>query len=582
VLADQATATDGDFEAVETVIAHEYFHNWTGNRVTCRDWFQLSLKEGLTVFRDQEFSADQGSRAVKRIGDVRLLRASQFREDAGPLAHPVRPEAYAAIDNFYTATVYNKGAEVIRMMRTLIGAEAYHRGIDLYFPRHDNSAATIDDFARCMEDASGMDFSAFKRWYAQAGTPLVTVQDAYDAAARRYTLTLTQAPGPGPTQPNLEPWVIPVAMGLVLPDGASVHERVLTFDQPEQSFVFDDVPASPVPSLLRGFSAPVKLTGLTPDQLRHLAAHDPDPFVRWDSSEAYAVQAMLDAVAAYRTGRDWTPDPGLVAARAAALRDVADPAAAATLLSLPGVDYLCDQMPLADPAAAHAVRERVADAVARALAPALRHAYAANAVDPARIDGEAIGARSLRHACLSYLSRLDGGELARAHLAAAGNMTERMAALSTLVHLGLDGRDAALAAFYAAWRHDALVTDKWFRVQATAPRPDTLARARALQAHPDYDVRNPNRVRALVGALAYGNPVCFHAEDGAGYAILRETVAALDPANPQMAARMVAPLTQWRRQEPARAEQMRAALEALAALDLSRNTRELVGRALTE
>ena len=358
VLAKPETATDGDYQGIESVIAHEYFHNWTGDRVTCRDWFQLSLKEGLTVYRDQEFSADQGSRVVKRIGDVRGLRAAQFREDAGPLAHPVQPDHYIAIDNFYTATIYNKGAEVIRMMATIIGREAFRRGMDLYFERHDNQAVTIDDFAQAMQDASGVDLSRFKRWYHQAGTPEVTVSDSYDAGSRRYTLTLAQRTPPTPGQPDKQPVVIPVVMGLLDGSGREIVARTLLFNEAEQSFAFDDVAERPVPSLLRGFSAPVKLSGVPVEHLRFLAAHDTDPFVRWESGQQYASRVLLEMAAAWRRGETLELDPGVVEAARATLHDAdADPAFAAEALALPGEAFLADQMAVADIDAIHAVRD---------------------------------------------------------------------------------------------------------------------------------------------------------------------------------------------------------------------------------
>ena len=419
VLAKPETATDGDYQGIETVIAHEYFHNWTGNRVTCRDWFQLSLKEGLTVYRDQEFSADQGSRVVKRIGDVRALRAAQFREDGGPLAHPVQPDHYITIDNFYTATVYNKGAEVIRMMATIIGREAFRRGMDLYFARHDNQAVTIDDFAQAMQDASGIDLTRFKRWYHQAGTPEVTVSDSYDAAARRYTLTLTQRTPPTPGQPDKQPLVIPVAMGLLDGAGREVAARTLLFGDAEQSFVFDDIAERPVPSLLRGFSAPVKLSGVPLAQLRFLAAHDTDPFVRWESGQQYATHLLLAMAAAWRRGETPTLDQGLIDALAVTLRDAdADPAFAAEALALPGEAFLADQMAVADVDAIHAVRDSARAAIGQALRDELRATYERlTDTGPYSIDGAAIG-RRVAAQCLPRLSR--GGRRCRRDRAGEG------------------------------------------------------------------------------------------------------------------------------------------------------------------
>jgi aminopeptidase N len=597
VLARPDTATDGDYEGIETVIAHEYFHNWTGNRVTCRDWFQLSLKEGLTVFRDQEFSADQGSRAVKRLADVRRLRAAQFPEDAGPLAHPVRPDSYVAIDNFYTATVYQKGAEVVRMLHTLIGAANFRKGMDLYFARHDNSAVTIEDFVAAMQDASGVDLGEFSRWYAQAGTPVLTVSDEYDPAARRYTLTLRQETPPTPGQPDKQPLPVPLAMGLLGPNGAEMPTRlegenaardgtrVLMFDRAEQSFVFEDVGAPPVPSLLRGFSAPVKLAGLSRDRLRFLAAHDTDAFVRWESGQQYATAVMLDLVTAYRRGEALTLDAGLLDAITSTLAaSDADPAFAAEALVLPGEAFVADQMETADPDAIHTVRDFLRAGIARALDGQLRARYAAlDDTGDYRIDGASIGRRALRNLCLGYLvaGSADGVAVAKAQFDARRNMTDVLAALSALSQTDAPERAEALAAFYAWWRGDDLVLDKWFAIQAMAPRPGALADVRALYAHPDFDLRNPNRVRALVGAFAAGNQVRFHDASGEGYRFLADTILALDPLNAQVAARIVTPIGGWRRQDAARQALMRGELQRiLAAEGLSSNTREQVAKSL--
>ena len=576
VLARPETATDSDYKGIESVIAHEYFHNWTGNRVTCRDWFQLSLKEGLTVYRDQRFSMDQGSAAVKRISDVRALRAAQFREDAGPLAHPVQPDQYEAIDNFYTATVYNKGAEVIRMMETIIGREAFRRGMDLYFARHDNQAVTIDDFVSAMADAAGVDLGPFKRWYHQAGTPEVTFETAYDAPARRFVLTIRQHTPPTPGQPEKAPLVIPIAFGLLGPDGAELPApNLLLADQAENRFVFDSVPVPPVPALGRGFSAPVRMSGYTPDQLRLLARHDPDPFLRWDAGQQYASAALLDGRA---------EDPGLVEAAAAALDAAeADPAFAAEALSLPSESYLADQRAPVDPEALHRLRETARAAIGRALANRFAALYQ-RLTDPGpyRIDGAAMGRRALRNTCLAYLvagGAADAVALARAQFDLGANMTDTLAALTVLASVDCPDRDAALAAFHARWREDPLVLDKWFSIQAGSHLADTPARVRALARHADFDLRNPNRVRALVGAFA-ANQARFHDASGDGYRFLAETILALDPLNPQVAARMVAPLAQWRRLEPGRAALLRAAVETvLAAPGLSRNTREMAGKA---
>ncbi len=584
VLAKPETATDGDYQGIETVIAHEYFHNWTGNRVTCRDWFQLSLKEGLTVYRDQEFSGDQGSRVVKRIGDVRSLRAAQFREDAGPLAHPVQPDHYITIDNFYTATVYNKGAEVIRMMATIIGREAFRRGMDLYFTRHDNRAVTIDDFAQAMQDASGVDLTRFKRWYHQAGTPEITVSDSHDATSRRYTLTLKQRTGPTPGQPDKQPLVIPVGMGLLDPAGREIAARTLLFGETEQSFVFDDVPERPVPSLLRGFSAPAKLSGMQPAQLQFLAAHDTDPFVRWESGQQYATHLLLAMAAAWRRGETPALDQGLIDALAATLRDAdADPAFAAEALALPGEAFLADQMAVADVDAIHAVRDDARVAIGSALRSVLRATYERlTDIGPYRIDGAAIGRRALRNACLAYLAaggNAEGIELAKAQFEARQNMTDVLAALAVLSAIDCPERRAALDAFHARWRGDDLVLDKWFAIQAMSPLPDTPDAVRALAKHADFDLRNPNRARALVASFASGNQVRFHTPSGSGYGFLADTIIALDPINSQIAARLVPPLGQWRRFEPARQALMKQELQRiLDAPGLTKGTYEMASR----
>jgi aminopeptidase N len=582
VLAKPETATDFDYQGIETVVAHEYFHNWTGDRITCRDWFQLSLKEGLTVFRDQEFTADQGSRAVKRLADVRRLRAAQFPEDDGPLAHPVRPDSYMAIDNFYTATVYQKGAEVVRMLQTLAGRDGFRRGMDCYVARHDNHAVTIEDFVTAISDGSGTDLRAFLAWYDQAGTPELSVSDDYDADRRRYTLTLRQSTSPTPGQPTKQPLPIPVAMALLGPDGSELPgtARVLLLRDREQAFVFEGVPAAPVPSLLRGFSAPVKLSGLSRERLRFLAAHDTDPFVRWDSLQSYATAFMLETL-----GTPAELDPGLLEALAATLATAdADPAFAAEALALPSESYVADQMTVADPDAIHALREGLRAQIGMALGSELRATYARlTDTGPYAVDGPAIGRRALRNACLAYLAAAsDGGvRLARAQFDAQANMTDVLAALDVLAATDTADREAALAAFHAKWHGDDLVLDKWFAIQATSPRPQTVSDVQALLTHPDFDMHNPNRVRALVGAFSAGNQVRFHDASGAGYRFLADVVIALDPTNGLTAARLVNPLGAWRRQNPARAALMRAELQRVVQTPkLSRGTYEKASKAL--
>ncbi len=596
VLARPDTATDTDYQGIETVIAHEYFHNWTGNRVTCRDWFQLSLKEGLTVFRDQQFSGDMGSEAVKRLRDVRALRAAQYPEDAGPMAHPVRPDSYIDIDNFYTPTVYQKGAEVVRMLHRLIGRDAFRRGMDLYFQRHDNQAVTIEDFVSAMQDASGTDLSLFARWYAQAGTPDLHVAEEWDAAAGRYTLTLRQETRPTPGQPEKLPLPIPVAMGLLGPDGAAMparlagentaaaETRVLLAQRAEQRFVFEGLASRPVPSLLRGFSAPVRLHGLQPDQLRFLAQHDSDPFNRWEAIQQYATQVMLRLVADHQQGRALAFDDGLAEAAAATLAGAdADPAFAAEALLLPGEAYIADQMAVVDPDAIHAVRHFLRQGIGRACAAALRSTYdRLSGTDPAALDGRSMGNRALRNACLGYLvaAAPDGIALAQAQYRDGGNMTLVLAALSLLADAEGAARDAPLADFHAKWRGDDLVLDKWFMLQAMSHRADTIAAVRALYGHADFDIKNPNRARSLVGAFA-ANQLRFHDAGGEGYRFLADAVMALDPMNSQTAARLVSPLGQWRRQDAARAALMQAQLRRILALPgLSKGSYEKVSKAL--
>ena len=582
VLARPETATDADYQGIEAVIAHEYFHNWTGNRVTCRDWFQLSLKEGLTVFRDQQFSADMGSPAVKRLGDVRGLRAGQFREDAGPLAHPVRPESYIAIDNFYTATIYNKGAEVVRMLHRMVGPQGFRRGMDLYIARHDNQAVTIEDFVAAIGDGAGIDLSPFLAWYDQAGTPELSFAEAYDPKARRYTLTLRQETKPTPGQTDKTPLPIPVAMGLLAPDGTQVAERLLLLAGAEQDFAFEGIAAMPVPSLLRGFSAPVKLVGMDRARLRFLAAHDTDSFVRWDSLQAYATELMLERIAGGGAGTD----EGLLTAFAATLDGAgADPAFAAACLALPAEAAVADRMAVVDVEAIHAVRQDLRRALGQALAERLRatHGRLAEA-GPYRIDGMSIGGRALRNACLAYLAAAgeEGVALARAQFDIAGNMTDSLAALDVLAASGSPAGEAALASFHARWRYEELVLDKWFTLQALSPRADTLARVQALSRHADFDLRNPNRARSLLAAFP-GNQVRFHDASGGGYRFLADAICTLDPANSQSAARLVAPLGQWRRQDAGRQAHMRAALRQILALPgLSRGTFEQASRALGE
>jgi aminopeptidase N len=599
VLAKPETATDTDYQNIEAVIAHEYFHNWTGDRVTCRDWFQLSLKEGLTVFRDQEFSADQGSQAVRRIAEVRSLRAMQFPEDDGPLAHPVRPPSYLRIDNFYTPTVYNKGAELVRMIQTRLGRDGFRRGMDLYIRRHDNQAATIEDFVAAMADANSADLGRFLLWYEQAGTPEIQVGESWDAAAGAYELELAQKVPPTPGQPDKAPMPIPLAMALLAPDGRELPTRldeeaeprtgtrILTLNEAAERFRFVDLPARPVPSLLRGFSAPVKMPGVPLDRLKFLAIHDPEPFARWEAGQQMATRILLDGIARHQRGATPPPlDPDLEAAMRRSLADAGpDPAFAAEALTLPSETYLADQLAVADVDAVHAVRERARADLGRALEGEFATAYERLAdAGPYSIDGRAIGRRALRNTSLFYLAAADpeaGAALAAAQFAAGRNMTDVLAALAVLADLDRPERSAALARFYELWSHDDLVVDKWFAIQARSALPETPARVRELTRHPAFARQNPNRMRALVGAFSQGNQLRFHDPGGAGYALLADEVIALDPSNPTTAARLVQPLCAWRRHDPARKALMRASLErVLAVPGLSPNSYEMVSKSL--
>ncbi len=583
ILAKPETATDQDFLGIEAVVAHEYFHNWTGNRVTCRDWFQLSLKEGLTVFRDQEFSSDMNSRAVKRIADVQRLRTVQFPEDSGAMAHPVRPDSYVEINNFYTPTVYDKGSEVIRMIHTLLGPQGFRKGMDLYFERHDGQAVTCDDFVAAMADASGVDLTQFKRWYRQAGTPELDVTGAYDGASKTYRLTVRQTVPPTPGQPVKEPMHIPLVMGLLGPDGADLPlrlkgeesaagtSRTLHVTETEQTFEFVDVPARPVPSLLRGFSAPVKLRAdLTDGDLTFLMANDSDAFNRWEAGQTLATRLLLSLVADRQAGRELALPQSFIDAVGAVLKDAdQDPAFAAQALVLPTESYLGTQMEVIDPDAIHAVREFARRRLAEALRPGWLETYRRNAGnEPFSVDAAAIGRRALKNLCLAYLMALEDEEalglcLGQYHGAQA--MTDVMASLQFLSNADAPEREEAVAGFYERWKGEALVVDKWFGVQATSYRPDTLERVTALLSHPAFEIRNPNKVYALIGGFAGGNPVRFHDTSGAGYRFLADQVLRLDPMNPQVAARLMGPFSRLRRYDGQRRALMKAELERIAA-----------------
>ena len=599
VLARPDTATDNDYMMLDRVVAHEYFHNWTGNRVTCRDWFQLSLKEGLTVFRDQQYGGDRYSHAVQRIQEVRLLRAAQFPEDAGPMAHPVRPDSYIEISNFYTATVYNKGAEVVRMIHTLLGPERFRQGMDLYFERHDGQAVCTEDFVAAMADASGVDLAQFKRWYEQAGTPVVDASGQYDEKARTYTLTLSQHCPPTPGQADKLPFHIPIAVGLVGPDGHDLplrldHEgtggestRVLSLVDAEQRFVFADVEARPVPSLLRGFSAPVNLRfDYDEAELAHLAAHDNDPFNRWEAGQRLALRVLLGAIEDVRAGREPAYSAAYVEACRRVLADAdADPAFAAEALSLPGAGYIAEQMDEVDPDAILAARTGLRRHLARALERDFAAAYMAHVVEgPYSPDPDSAGHRALRNIALGYLMELETPEIrARCldQLRTADNMTDAMAALAALANCDCPEREEGLDWFYARWRDEPLVVDKWFAVQASSRLPGALDEVRALLEHPAFDLRNPNKVRAVIGAFCQGNHARFHAADGSGYAFAAEHVIALDAINAQVAARLARAFDRWKKFDAERQQHARQALGRIKDTPgLSKDTYEVVSRAL--
>ncbi|MBE2257268.1 MAG: aminopeptidase N [Rhodobacteraceae bacterium] len=607
VLARADTATDTDYQNIDRVVAHEYFHNWTGNRVTCRDWFQLSLKEGLTVFRDQEFGADMHSRAVTRIRDVRALRAAQFPEDAGPMAHPVRPDSYIEINNFYTSTVYEKGAEVVRMIQTLIGKDAFRRGMDLYFERHDGQAVTCDDFVAAMGDASGWDLTQFMRWYDHAGTPRVWASGSYDAEARRYTLTLSQSlptATPAGAPPTFGPaFHIPIAIGLSGPHGEDLPlliagegstagsgrtTRVLSLTDTEQQFAFDDLAAAPVPSLLRDFSAPVILDfSWSDDELAHLLANDSDPFNRWESGQRLASRLILAATEDLSVGRPALWPQGIVDAAARLLEQAdEDPAFAAEALTLPGEATLAEEMATVDPDALHEARNSLRRFIAEQLGNAFLQRYQSLTTDePYQPTPAAAGRRALRNVCLGYLGELnddEGRRLAKRQYDEADNMTDQFAALATLAQHDCDQRQRALASFYERWQNEALVVDKWLAVQAASRLPTTLAVVRQLLDHPAFDLRNPNKVYALLNTFG-NNHVRFHAVDGSGYHFLAGQIGRLDRLNPQVAARLARRFDRWRKFDELRQQQARFALEALrATAGLSSDVLEIVGRALDQ
>jgi len=617
VLASQATATDADFSNIESVVGHEYFHNWTGDRVTCRDWFQLSLKEGLTVFRDQEFSQDlcgeASARAVKRIEDVRVLRTVQFPEDAGPMAHPVRPDSYIEISNFYTVTIYEKGAEVVRMMQTLVGRDGFAKGMTLYFERHDGQAVTCDDFAQAIADANPLSDLArllpqFKRWYSQAGTPRVQAQGVYNAAARTYTLTLAQRCAPTVGQPVKEPFVIPVGLGLLGADGQDVPlqlagetaavtgTRTVVLTEASQTLTFVNLDAEPVPSILRGFTAPVVLEfDYTDAQLLHLLAHDSDPFNRWEAGQRLAVNRAIKFIAegADLTGAAVLDDAYLSAMHQVLCHPALDAAFKELVLTLPSETYLAEQLDVVDPQRVHAVREAMRQQLATALSADWEAVYEANhhtgayTPDPVSSGRRALAGMALTQLCLAAQSSGDpvwpGKSLQR--FKDAGNMTDRFNALSALVSSGHPLAAQALQRFHALFKNEALVIDKWFSLQASAPDRggNILPAVKQLMKHGDFSLRNPNRARSVISTYCQGNPAAFHRLDAAGYEFWRERVIELDAINPQVAARLARALDRWRKlAEPYRSAAREAIARVAAKTDLSKDTLEVVTRALAD
>ena len=601
VLANSRVATDIDYAGIEAVVGHEYFHNWTGNRVTCRDWFQLSLKEGLTVFRDQEFSADmigtESGRAVSRIDQVRTLRQAQFPEDAGPMAHPVRPDSFVEINNFYTVTVYEKGAEVVRMYQTLLGREGFRKGMDLYFERHDEQAVTCDDFRAAMADASGRDLDQFERWYSQAGTPIVRAEARFDAHDGTYELTLSQRCLATPGQARKEPFHIPVAVGLLGADGRDLPltvdgkragtTTVLELTQESQCFRFTGITETPVPSILRDFSAPVVLEyDYTDDELLHLFSNDSDPVNRWEAGQRLAMARLLALTARVAEGGTLELDATFIEAMRKVLADESlDSAFREQAMLLPSESMMADQMKVVNPQAIHLARQFVRRTIGAALRADLLAQYHAN-LTPGAYSPDAVsaGRRGLKNLALAYLAAAadqDSVVLAQLQYDQADNMTDRVAALVALIHAGAPGALAALQGFYVDFENEALVIDKWFSMQAGAPVTDVDA-VRALMVHKAFNIKNPNRARSLIFAFCTGNPSQFHAPDGSGYAFWAEQVMALDALNPQVASRLARSMDRWRRYAPALQVQMKKALEKVAGLKkLSNDVREVVSKALT-
>ncbi len=592
VLASPDTATDTDYEQIAGVIAHEYFHNWSGNRITCRDWFQLSLKEGFTVFRDQSFTADQTSPGVKRIEDVNLLRTRQFVEDAGPLAHPIRPEAYIEINNFYTLTVYEKGAEVVRMLQTLLGQPGFRAGSDLYFQRHDGQAVTCDDFIRAMEDANQVDLSQFKRWYSQVGTPVIKVTQDYDAAAKTLTLELEQQ------SQSTTPLQIPIKIGLLNSEGRPAkikldhhqdsNELILDFKKDKQRFVFKDLACKPVVSLLRGFSAPVKLKQTQSlEELAFLLSYDSDPFNRWEAGQKLAASLIFSLIDDIQQEKPLNLNPILIESFKHLLTQKwEDLSYLSLLLTLPAEIYLAEQMEVIDVDAIHQAREFVQEQLAIHLQPQFLALYQNHHNNMETLNALAIGKRRIKNTSLSYLVKTkttENYQFITAQFKTATNMTDQITALGLMVNSLHPDKSVSLEAFYQQWQHEALVIDKWFALQASACLPNTFAKVQALMQHPAFDLKNPNRMRSLIGTFSQANPVCYHAKNGEGYQFLADNVMALNTINPQIASRMVTALTQWKRFDKLRQQLMTKQLERIIkTAGISKDVYELVSKSLSK
>ncbi|MFV2004833.1 MAG: aminopeptidase N, partial [Gammaproteobacteria bacterium] len=584
VLARQETATDTDFMGIEGVIGHEYFHNWSGNRVTCRDWFQLTLKEGLTVFRDQQFTADMNSAAPKRIDDVNILRTAQFAEDAGPMAHPIQPDSYQEINNFYTVTVYNKGAEIIRMIYTLLGKEKFRLGMDLYFERHDGQAVTTEEFVCAMEDASQVDLKQFRRWYKQAGTPEIMVDENFDADEKIYTLKLSQHTPPTPGQDEKSPFHIPVKMGLIIKN-IETENTVLNFVEKQQTFVFNNITEKPVLSIFQGYSAPVKLHYERDDEeLAFCMAHEADDFNRWEAWQQLSTRLILSLVESINSGDElFLPEYYVSACKKTLGNKTLDKALIARALTLPSLMYVGEMMSVVDVDAIHKAREFIYAHLAQNLQQDLLDTYQNNAQDEYNLSPASMGERFLRNQALSYLMYLDGqGEsLARQQYQCADNMTDQMASFRLLLHHEVASAHEVTEEFYQQWQQDNLVMDKWFSVQATIPHASAMAKVEALFTHKDFDIKNPNRVRSLLGVFCSANPICFHDVSGFGYDLLGRYIEKIDVMNPQIASRLCVPLTRWKRFSEKRQQLMKSELQRLISLPkLSKDVSELVEKSL--